>query len=359
MRALPAILVLAACVRPAEERALADLEVGRASAGGVTIEVEGGLAAIRALDDGEATLWAQAPTLALTITTDAPRTLIVTIENALPDAALTGAATIDPLPAGPPATQRRWRVALPAGATALALAPPDAGDLAPWRFAALADIQDALPRVHELFAAIEATPGVRFAVAMGDITQRSTHDEWVLWDAQLATLDLPLYATIGNHDIWFPHRRWTTRFGRANVHFTFRGVAFTLVDSASATIDALVYAWLDEWLAGAADRVHVFGTHYPPIDPVGLRYGSFASTREGQKLLAMLAGGAVDLTLYGHIHTFTAFENAGIAAYVSGGGGAEPMRLDGVDRHFLVVDVDPAAQRIDDVTVVEVPDTGE
>nr|MBA3456856.1 hypothetical protein [Deltaproteobacteria bacterium] len=47
-------------------------------------------------------------------------------------------------------------------------------------------------------------------------------------------------------------------------------------------------------------------------------------------------------TLYGHIHTLVSYENGGIPAYISGGGGAEPLRGDGIDRHFLVIELDPA-----------------
>jgi predicted phosphodiesterase len=81
--------------------------------------------------------------------------------------------------------------------------------------------------------------------------------------------------------------------------------------------------------------------HIPPIDPIGVRNGSFASRNEANKLLAQLAEGDVDLTLYGHIHSYYAFANAGIPAYISGGGGSIPERFDGVGRHYLTVDVDP------------------
>ena len=33
--------------------------------------------------------------------------------------------------------------------------------------------------------------------------------------------------------------------------------------------------------------------------------------------------------------------NAGVPAYISGGGGAIPERMDGIGRHYLVVEVDP------------------
>ena len=104
--------------------------------------------------------------------------------------------------------------------------------------------------------------------------------------------------------------------------------------------DDLVEDWLVDWLAAARDRTNIFLTHFPPIDPVGVRYGGFRSADDGRRLLSRLAEANVDLTLYGHIHTYIQFENAGIPAYISGGGGAKPMRWDGVDRHFLVVESD-------------------
>jgi hypothetical protein len=62
----------------------------------------------------------------------------------------------------------------------------------------------------------------------------------------------------------------------------------------------------------------------------------------GVPYFATLAGGHVDLTLYGHIHSYYPFSNAGIPAYISGGGGAIPERFDGIGRHYLTIDVDPA-----------------
>jgi predicted phosphodiesterase len=310
---------------------------------------------VRSLAARELDLWLQAPVVDLTIDTldTAAGPLTITAQNVLPDAALTGDVGIAPL-GGPRPTVRSWTVELPPGRTVLRIAPPDALDTAPWRFAVMGDIQDALPTVDEVFATIDAQQGLRFVISTGDIVHRGREDEWRLFEQQLTTLDLPFYSTIGNHELWGHIDRWYRRFGRATVHFDYRGVAFSLVDSASAGIDPLVDAELDTWLAEHTDGIHVFGTHYPPLDPVGVRMGSFASRREAEALLARLAAARVDVTFYGHIHTYTGFENAGIPAYISGGGGAEPMRLDGIDRHFLVADVDPAAGRITDIAVVRV-----
>jgi hypothetical protein len=80
--------------------------------------------------------------------------------------------------------------------------------------------------------------------------------------------------------------------------------------------------------------------HIPPIDPIGVRNGSFASRGEASKLLGSLARAKVDLTVYGHIHSYYQFENAGIPAYISGGGGAIPERFDGIGRHFMVFELE-------------------
>jgi len=352
------LLALAACTRPGEQRALAELDVGSARLGGITVEAAGGLAAIRDLSDGRIDLWSQTPDLALTVTLDqtsAGRWTIVA-RNTLVDAVLTEGGTVHPRQAGGFPTEATFSLALAAGSHTLRIAPPDADRIEPYRVAAMADIQTALPIVDDVFRAISALPDLRFVVAMGDITERGEVEEYDLFDRQLQTLTIPFYTTLGNHELWGPPERFYDRYGRASFHFGFKGAAFTFVDSGNTGVDPIVEDWLDGWLAGARDQAHVFLTHVPPIDPFGGRYGSFRSTQDAHRLLARLVEGNVDLTLYGHIHTYIQYDNAGIPAYISGGGGALPMKWDGVDRHFLVLTVDPASGSIGGVEVHRVPD---
>ena len=333
----------AACLRPGEQRARDDLDVGAAAIADADVQIAGGLAAVRALADHRLELWAQAPVLdlRLSLLDTAAGDWTITIRNALPDAVLTAAGATYAREAGERPTVATFRVPLGAGAHELRLAPPDADLPLRFKVAAMADIQTALPEVDEVFAAINAVPELRFVVGMGDLTDRGQLEEYELYERQLETLALPFYTTIGNHELWGDHMRFLGRFGRASFQFRFKGVAFTFADSGDAGLDPLVEEWLDGWLADARERPHVFLTHIPPVDPLGLRYGSFRSTRDGRRLLSRLAEGDVDLTLYGHIHTYVAYDNAGIPAYISGGGGADPMRLDGIDRHFLVVELAP------------------
>jgi 3',5'-cyclic-AMP phosphodiesterase len=348
-------VLAAGCLRSGEDRSRADEEVGRSEAAGLTVEVAGGLAHIRTLESGRAVLWSSAPVLSLTLTRDAgaPSSWELELRNATPDAVLSGdAVALESLPAPWP-TVHRYRVELAAGVTELTLAPPDHDQPTTFRFAAMADIQNAMDRVDEIFAHISARDDLRFVMFMGDLTEEASTEEYELFERQIETLDIPFYGTIGNHELWDDPDRWRERFGRYNVHFRFKDVAFTFVDSGNGSIDPVVYDWLDSWLEDNRDRVHVFGTHYPAIDPIGVRSGSFRSRPEAARLLAMLAGGNVDLTLYGHIHSYYAYANAGIPAFISGGGGAWPERWDGVGRHYLVVEA-TAGRGIDGVSLVRV-----
>lgn len=349
-------LVLAAvgpsCLEVAEGRAKRDLEVGRGEAAGVRFEVEQGLAAVRAVAPGRLALWAGAPAFAVRAGAGPGGRWRLEVENALPDLALEarreggGPIAVTAEPPGPAPTERAWTFELPAGeAATLALAPPDAADESPYRFAVFADVQERIDDVQDIYAKMNEDPSIRFSLISGDLTDQGTRGQLERFQREMKSLNFPCYSTLGNHELGTDDKLYQEYFGRGNYRFDYRGVRFTMLDSASATIAAPVYDWLDGWLAEGAGRAHVAAMHIPPLDPVGARNGGFASRAEANKLLAKLADGGVDLTFYGHVHSYYAYSNAGIPAYVTGGGGAIPERLDGIGRHFLVVDVDPRTQR--------------
>ncbi len=349
-------ICLAACTRPGDDRPAKELLVGTAEITDASIEVKGGLAAVRELTDHELELWANAPVLDIdfAVGNTAGGDWKITVRNTPVDAVLDIGGMRFTRDADQHPTVGVFHVTLAPGTHALRIAPPDADTIEPFRVAAMADIQTALPEVDDVFEAISAVPNARFVVAMGDITERSELDEYDLFERQLTTLTIPFYTTLGNHELWADASRFFDRFGRASFQFEFKGASFTFADSGDAGLDPTVEAWVEDWLDGAKDKTSIFLTHIPPIDPVGIRYGGFRSTQDGRRLLTRLAEANVDLTLYGHIHTYIEFENAGIPAFISGGGGADPMKWDGINRHFLVVDIDPAAGSIEKVDVVRV-----
>ncbi|WP_431603491.1 metallophosphoesterase family protein [Corallococcus macrosporus] len=360
---LTAALLSTGCMRPSEDRAVRDTRVGQAQADALTVEVEGGLASVRTLSSGTLELWGQAPAFTTRVAAgaDARMDWLFTVHNAMPDAELTAVdeagtpLTVEALPDAHP-TMKAWRVALRPGTTArLTVAPPDWDTREPFRFAALADVQEALSKVGDIYARLNEDPSLRFIFFAGDLTEFGTREQLEEFQQRLeADSRIPLFATLGNHETFSDDAREYHRLvGRGSQHFTFRGVHFSLVDSGSSTVDPLVEEALDGWLEEARDAVHVVAMHIPPLDPIGVRGGGFAVRNEAAGLVGKMARAGVDLTLYGHIHSFYSFSNAGVPAYISGGGGAIPERFDGVGRHFLAVDVDPSTG-VRDVGLVRV-----
>jgi Icc-related predicted phosphoesterase len=356
------LLALPACTRVAEGRATRDLEIGRAEIDGVSVTVKDGLANVRSLAPGELRLWAQAPSLSIEVKLGqgAGGPFRVIVENSLADAELTARRPGQPerpatLEQSPAPTERHFWIDLAPGTTeTLSLRPPDDAGIGSFRFAVYADVQEKLDLVQDIYSKMNEDPMIRFALISGDLTAQGSDEQLARFQREMKALRFPCYATLGNHELGTRDDAFHDYFGRGNFSFTYRGVQFTLLDDASATIDPLVYDLLGGWLAEAKDRAHVVAMHIPPIDPVGTRNGSFANRGEADKFLSLLSEGKVDLTFYGHVHSYYAYENAGIPAYITGGGGAIPERLDGIGRHFLTVDVtaegkvkDPALVRVD------------
>jgi hypothetical protein len=334
-----------ACERPAEERAVKDRSIGQATSALLDVRVRAGLAAVRELGDEGVTLWGSAPGFELELTLREPLSFELAVENAMPAAELTELASgsVVAEEPGENATKKRWLLTLPAGTAHFRLAEPGADMQVPFSFALMSDVQEAIDRVQDIYSLMNAQSGVSFLLGAGDLTRRGTVDELERFQRELEGLAIPYYTTLGNHELGItppPYQDW---FGRANFQFVYRGAYFTMIDSGSATLDPIVYEWLDRWLAAGKDAVHVVAMHIPPLDPIGVRNGAFGSRAEASALVGELAEAGVDLTLYGHIHSYYHFDNAGIPAYISGGGGAIPERFDNIGRHFMIFDVDPAA----------------
>lgn len=350
-------LCASACLRPSEDRARRDLEIGSAQAGDLTIEVREGHAAVRDASSTSLTLWASAPAFSVHLAWDeaAPSELSLDVHNCMPGAALAvtrgQAVVISSTPRARGVCS--YRLAVLEREIELALAAPGSVEAEPFRFAVLSDVQEAIPRVQDIFDLVDAQPDLDFLLGAGDLTEQGTRAELTRFQRELTQLDIPYYTTLGNHELGQAPTLYHDFFGRCSLSFVHKGVRFTLLDSASATIDPIVFEWLDAWLAQGAAGPHVVAMHIPPLDPVGVRNGAFANRNEAAKLLGRLAAAGVDMTVYGHIHSYYRFDNAGIPAHVSGGGGAIPERFDDIGRHFLVVDVDPPAERFD-VSIVRV-----
>ena len=235
---------------------------------------------------------------------------------------------------------RSWRVRFPAGVELVDLVgrtlPP--GD---FTFLAFGDIQTGLPRFGEMVDVLNREADADFTLVLGDLTELAQEDEFDGVEAQLSRLRMPTYVTPGNHDV-LRSDVFQQRYGRASYSFTHRGARFTSVDSASAQLDAEVWRWLEGWLDEGAGQVHVLFSHIPALETLGIRSGQWNSRREAWRFVALAEEHGVDALLFGHIHSFSEYALGGVPTFISGGGGARPEKLDGIERHFLRVHVSPA-----------------
>lgn len=358
-----AIGLVTSCLRPAEERVALDEAVGRGEVPGLRVQVREGHAAVRELNEHFVRLWASAPAIDVELTfedaatsgeggpSDSPGqldglaaggALELLVQNCMPGAALTvlaGEAEWAPLSARL-VTECRFRVVAPTSRVTLRVADPQADRSGAFHFGVLSDVQEAIDRVGDVYRRINQETHLSFVLGAGDLTRRGSREELERFQQELETLELPYYTTLGNHELGPWPTPYHDYFGRGSFSFVYRDVRFTLLDSASATLDPRVYDWLQRWLELGRQQTHVVAMHIPPLDPIGVRNGAFASRNEASKLLGRLARGGVDLTLYGHIHSYYRFDNAGIPAHISGGGGAIPERFDALGRHFLDVRID-------------------
>ena len=341
-------LLLGSCFHVPDERAARDLQIGIADEATAHVVVSGGLGVVRELKPGSLRVWASAPELDVTVDPgEHAGSWDIRLDNVVADAVLLVDGTAVPVSADTTVpTERHFVVTLGAKAT-LSLRTPDSASTEPWQFLFYADVQEAIDRVQDLYRSMNTQTAARFALIGGDLTERGSDEELDRFERETKSLQIPVYSTLGNHELGHGDGEpYQARYGLASSHFRFRGVGFSLIDSASATIAPEVYDRLAGWLADSRDGLHVVSMHVPPIDPVGVRSGSFSSKNEAQRLLVRLAEAGVDVTLYGHVHSYYAFSNAKIPAFIAGGGGAIPERFDNIGRHYLVLDVTPQAQTL-------------
>ncbi len=219
--------------------------------------------------------------------------------------------------------------------------PTSASPTQDFRILAFGDIQNGIDRFGDVVAAVNQELTAEFILMLGDLSNRARVSEFDAVDAYFKQIRVPIYVTPGNHDA-FAKRSYQDRYGRANYTFTHRGVRFTSLDSSSAELDPTVWDWARAWMDLGRAAPHVVFSHIPVTEASGVRSGQWNSRREAAKFLAMARQHAVDLLLFGHVHSFDAYNLAGIPTYISGGCGAIEERFDGIDRHYLRIDVSPS-----------------
>jgi predicted phosphodiesterase len=216
------------------------------------------------------------------------------------------------------------------------------------RFAVISDNHGDSPIYSRLLDDM-ATKPFAFVLHLGDASDRGTNEEWAAVRAQEERLGLPVYHTVGNHDIKvdptraaFEQAFSTTRWYSKN----FSNVHLVVLDNADRKVGfpAEELDWLERDLAAHANDVLLIAYHRP----FGLPFAEYtgddettASRRTNERFLSILAPYTIAQIFNGHVHTYLPYSLNRIPAVITGGGGdpAQTLLGGGDSSYFHYLDV--------------------
>lgn len=173
----------------------------------------------------------------------------------------------------------------------------------PFKFVALGDTHDAYDELADAVRRINARDDVSFVLHAGDISDLGLLNEMEWTQAQLEDLRVPVLTVIGNHDaIGKGADIYQKMYGPLNYSFVFGNTKFILFNSNTLEFPSSApnRPWLEQETAdaeGAQRKIWV--THQNVEAPDDLPSGTARDFYAG-----LLATGAVDLVIHGHLESY-------------------------------------------------------
>jgi predicted phosphodiesterase len=170
--------------------------------------------------------------------------------------------------------------------------------------------------------------GVDFVLNLADLTEHGTEEEFAAVDELERGFGIPVYHTLGNHDIKTDatgglytkrfHPRWYSK-DIGTVHLVVLDNADRKVGFSSAQLE-----WLERDLAANTKGVTIIAFHRPFGFPLAELLGDDetpASRRSNDAFRAVIAKYPVTRIFTAHIHTHATYSLDSVPVEISGGGG--------------------------------------
>ncbi|MFZ3101745.1 MAG: metallophosphoesterase [Desulfitobacteriaceae bacterium] len=226
-----------------------------------------------------------------------------------------------------------------------------------------------------------------FTIDNGDLVFGGEPNKYRLFYETVSKLQIPLYTTLGNHDIRGNGRSiYTNLFGPPYYSFDYLNTHFIFLDSSRGwaekmTIPEEQYKWLENDLQGAQGKKIFVISHIPSTDPRSQKapntlpeipgvqktgfferlmnnYSAYKSLdhafpdkEEAKRFENMMSNYKVDTVFLSHIHSYFSFLKDGVRYVISGGAGAE-LLTDNSYYHYLRVKVAPQENLLE---IVQLP----
>ena len=213
-----------------------------------------------------------------------------------------------------------------------------------------------------------------FVIDNGDLVFGGEPNKYRLFYETVSKLRVPLYTTLGNHDIRENGRpMYTKLFGSPYYSFDYGNDHFIFLDSSRGwaekrAIPEEQYVWLENNLKSVFGKRIFVISHIPPTDPRGSieenkfpdepgiektgfferlmnnysEYKSkdhgFPDKQEAERFENLMTKYKVDTVFLSHIHSYFSYIKGNVRYIISGGAGAELLTTDSY-YHYLRVKV--------------------
>ena len=240
-------------------------------------------------------------------------------------------------------------------------------------FVILGDNRNGYQTFSKIIEQINAINPV-FVVDNGDLVYGGEPNKYRLFYETVSKLRVPLYTTLGNHDIRESGRPiYTKLFGPPYYSFDYGNGHFVFLDSSRGwaekhAISEEQYIWLENDLKSASGKRIFVITHIPPTDPRGTiepnklpdepgvektsffeklmnnysaykgRDHGFPDRKEAEKFESIMSKYKVDTVFLSHIHSYFSYIKGNVRYVISGGAGAELLTSDSY-YHYLRVKI--------------------
>ncbi len=242
-----------------------------------------------------------------------------------------------------------------------------------FEFVMLGDNRDGYDTFSQILDQINAVNPI-FTVDDGDLVFGGEPSKYRLFYQTISKLKVPLYTTLGNHDIRENGRpTYTKLFGPPYYSFDYKNAHLVFLDSSrgfteKTAIPQSQYQWLENDLKNAQGKKIFVFSHIPPVDPrkyvdpntipnipdeekpgiierimnnysqyKSLNHG-FPDQEEAKRFENIMTEYKVHTVFLSHIHSYFSYIKDNVRYVISGGAGAELLTKDSY-YHYLRVKV--------------------
>jgi predicted phosphodiesterase len=191
-----------------------------------------------------------------------------------------------------------------------------------------------------------------FIFHCGDLTPFGQENQYQAVKAVLDQSLVPVYTTIGNHDIKDGGGTFYEEyFGSSTYSFDLGSAHFTVFNTSSSDVTTQEFMWLAQDLAQTEAEFRFVFTHIPPFDPRTGEDHSLINSTTSTQLMSLFEAHDIDAVFTGHIHMYNETVINGVRYIITGGAGASLYADEdnGGIYHYMNVNLDESGLTIEPV----------